>query len=149
MNVLTKEDKSDLETKLFELKKKRKGLVVKLDEARREGDLKENSAYHEIKNQLMILEDQAGEIEKRLRLSTVVDKINGNDQVGLGSRAVLVQGKHEKKVVLVGAGLGDPLSGKVSIDSPLGKALMGRKKGETVLIEIPKGKVEYKIIEVK
>jgi transcription elongation factor GreA len=121
--------------------------AVRIDEARQMGDLSENAEYHAAREQL------GWQKARSLEVQAVIDNaqiITGgkSDTVSLGSSVtVRVKGK-EKTYMLVGAQEADPLAGKISNESPLGEAFFGKRKGDTVEVEIPAGKQEYEILNI-
>lgn len=146
-NILTRKGHKKLKRKLRQLKKERDRLVEDMEEARQEGDLSENSAYHNLRENLTIVRNQIGDLEKRLS-NVEITKKNGNGFVGVGNTVqVKVNGK-TKKLEIVGDGEANPLKGKVSFHSPLGSSLIDHREGETVEVETPTGINKYKIIEV-
>jgi transcription elongation factor GreA len=146
-NVLTSAGKVNLEKKLNKLNKDRSIMVKKLDEARRMGDLAENSAYHELKNQVQILDSQIEDLQNTLDSAVVTDTVS-IEGIWIGSKVKLRQEEKEKEIELVGSGEADPLQGKISYNSPLGQALVYKKKGEKVVVQTPNGDIEYTILDV-
>jgi len=146
-NILTKRGYKKLKKKLRQLEKERDRLVKDMEAARQEGDLSENSAYHNLRENLTIVRNQIGDLEQRLA-NVEITKKNGDGTVGVGNKIkVEVNGK-TKDIHLVGGGEADPLAGKISYESPIGASLIGHKKGETVEVETPAGKSMYKIVDV-
>ncbi len=146
-NVLTSVGKVNLEKKLNKLNRDRSIMVKKLDEARRMGDLAENSAYHELKNQVQILDSQMEDLQNTLDSAVVTDSVT-REGIWIGSKIRLRQEEKEKEIELVGSGEADPLQGKISFNSPLGQALVYKKKGEKVVVKTPNGEIEYTILDV-
>ena len=146
-NVLTSVGKVNLEKKLNKLNRDRSIIVKKLDEARRMGDLAENSAYHELKNQVQILDSQIEDLQNTLDSAVVTDSVT-KEGIWIGSKIKLRQEEKEKEIELVGSGEADPLQGKISFNSPLGQALVYKKKGEKVVVKTPNGEIEYTILDV-
>lgn len=124
--------------------------IDRVAKAREFGDLSENAEYHSAKEDLAALEGRIEELKDIIARVTVVDiKKAGDTEVGIGS-LVSVEvngGKHEFSIV--GEWEADPAAKKISHESPLGSALIGKKKGDTVEVEAPAGKVIYVINEVK
>jgi len=149
-NILTPAGLERLKKKLAALLEKRKRLVVELEEARQMGDLAENTAYHELKNQLMILENQIEELETIVVNAQVVtsDK-KEKDAVVLGSKVTLAVNGSTRKLEVVGDGEADPLKGQISYSSPLAQALLGKKKGEKVKVATPSGQTVYEILAIE
>jgi len=130
---------------------RRQELAQKLKAARAQGDLSENAEYDEAKNEQAILEAQIAEIQFTLDNSEEVDDANISiDEVGLGSTVKLKNfstGKIET-LQIVSANEADFSSGKISDESPIGKAAMKKKVGDTFLIEAPVGELKFEILEI-
>jgi transcription elongation factor GreA len=149
-HTLTKKAFERLQKKLSSLHNKRDEMVVELEETRKLGDLAENSAYHELKNQLQILENQIAELEELLANAQITEKLsNGNQAVGLGSIISISCGGKKKILEIVSDGEANPLEGKISYSSPIAQALLGKKKGDKVEIKTPKGPCVYEILSVE
>ncbi|MEK7502965.1 MAG: transcription elongation factor GreA [Patescibacteria group bacterium] len=140
--------KDDIET----LKTKtRREIADRLEYAKSLGDLSENSEYQEAKEAQVLNETQIVELEDALRRAVVVKKSNGKDYIDIGSRVVLErtdQPGTKLEFFVVGSNESSPGENKISNESPLGGALWKRKKNEVVSVPTPKGKVEYKILEI-
>jgi len=147
---LTKSGFEKLKKELEELKTKTKEKVLKrLDQARRMGDLSENSAYSSAKEELNLIEGRISELEEILKNAEVLESNNDKTTVQVGSSIVVeIDGKKEK-FEIVGEFEADPLNKKLSHTSPIGKALTGKKVGDWVEVEVPAGKIKYKIVEIK
>ncbi|MCS6834610.1 MAG: transcription elongation factor GreA [Anaerolineae bacterium] len=147
---LTPQGKEELERELQQLIERRPVLAAKLKEAVAMGDLKENADYHDTKEQMGMLEGRIQQIEATLRHAVVVDK-GGNDEVGLGSIVTIVEeGSTENEVyTIVGAAEANPREGKISVKSPIGAALMHRKKGDKVRVVTPNGETVFKIKKIE
>ena len=147
---LTKEGYDNLEKELKELKEvKRPAAVERLHKARSMGDLSENSEYNAAKEGLAFVEGRIQEIEEILKTAQVVANQNNNHQVKVGtSVTVEIDGKKEL-FQIVGDFEADPGKRKLSHTSPIGSALIGKKIGDWVEVEIPAGKIKYKIVEIK
>ena len=148
--ILTEKGLKKIHNKLTDLMKNRKRLVTELEEARKQGDLAENSAYHELKNQLVLLEVQVGELQEMIDSAQVVaDGGNSNGVVGLGSKVTVSYPGAKKMFELVGDGETDPLKGKISYSSPIARALINKKIGDEASVETPGGIIVYKIESVE
>lgn len=147
-NILTKQGYKNLKKKLRELKLERDRLVKDMEAARQEGDLSENSAYHNLRENLTIVRNQIGDLKQRLSNVEISEK-NGDGTVGVGNKVVVEVNGKTRKMQIVGGGEADPLKGKVSYESPIGSSLLDHKQGETVKVKTPRGTSEYKIIEVE
>jgi len=147
---LTKTGFEKLRQELKELKTKIKEDVLKrLNQARAMGDLSENSAYSAAKEELNLVEGRIAELEEILKNAEIVEGNNNKNMVQLGSSVIVeVNGKKEK-FEIVGDFEADPLNKKLSHTSPIGQALNGKKVGDWVEVEVPAGKIKYKIVEIK
>jgi len=123
--------------------------VDRLGKARSMGDLSENSEYNAAKEELAFIDGRIREIEQILKTVEIIDKHNNNSVIELGNYiTVETQGKTEQYQI-VGEFEADPMNKKISSISPIGLALIGKKIGDLVEVNIPAGKVQYKIIEIK
>jgi len=147
---LTKKGFEKLKKELEELKTKTKEEVLKrLNQARSMGDLSENSAYSSAKEELNLVEGRIEELEEILKNAQIVEENQNKNIVQVGSSVLVeINGKIEK-FEIVGEFEADPLNKKLSHTSPIGKALTGKKVGDWVEVEVPAGKIKYKIVEIK
>jgi len=147
---LTKNGFEKLKQELEELKTKTKEEVLKrLNQARSMGDLSENSAYSSAKEELNLVEGRIAELEEILKNAQIVEENQNKNTVQVGSSVLVeINGKIEK-FEIVGEFEADPLNKKLSHTSPIGKALTGKKVGDWVEVEVPAGKIKYKIVEIK
>lgn len=147
--VMTKEGLTHLKNELNDLTvNKRPEAVKRLAEARDLGDLSENSEYAAAKQDLAFIDGRIAELEDIIRAAKVITN-HANGQVELGCKVTIhVNGKQDV-FALVGEWEADPMQKKISHESPLGKALMGKKVGDKVEVEAPAGKVLYKILQIE
>lgn len=150
---MTAEGKEKLEAELKDLKLvKRPEVIQRIKVARSFGDLSENSEYDAAKDEQSHLEDRIAQVEEMLKYADVVDNESVDpNEVAVGKTVTYTEvGEDDPETyTIVGSDESDPLSGKISNDSPIAKALIGRKKGETVSITTPGGKFDVKITDVK
>lgn len=150
--LLTQAGLTKLENELNELKTvKRSEIADKIKVALSFGDLSENSEYDEAKNEQGILEARIAEIEKTLQHVVLVDENElSTDTVNVGNVVKLknMKTKEELTVTLVGSNEINIKEKKISDESPIGKAIIGRKIGETVIAEAPVGAIKLKIIDI-
>jgi transcription elongation factor GreA len=141
--ILTPEGLDKLKQELDYLSgDKRREVAERIKEAREFGDISENSEYDDAKNEQAMLEAKIAGLEEKLRSATVIDNSDlGTDQVRVGS---IVHVKDEKsgkstKYTIVGSAEARPADNKLSNESPVGKALLGHKRGQTVSVQVPRG----------
>jgi transcription elongation factor GreA len=149
---LTEEGIAKLQAELEELKgPQRVELAKRLRTAIQQGDLSENADYHKAKEDQGFLEGRIQEVQAMLRNAVVISK-NGSvgGVIGIGSRVNIAEkGRKPALYHLVGAQEASPREGKISNESPIGKALLGHKAGETVTVETPAGPLDFEIISVE
>jgi transcription elongation factor GreA len=146
---LTAEGLAELKKEHEDLSKGRRPEVVKrLSEARDQGDLSENAEYHAAREELSFIDGRIDELEDLLKQVVLIKDTQGST-IALGSKVTLkVKGKDEVYSV-VGEWEADPREKKISHESPLGKALLGKQVGETVEVTAPAGKITYTVVTVK
>jgi len=146
---VTAEGLSLLQAELEELTNvKRPSTVARLERARGEGDLSENSDYTNAKEELEFLDGRIDELTNVVQNAVIVKEAKSNGSVAMGTEVTLETNGSKHQFKIVGEWEADPLNKKISHESPLGKALMDKKVGETVEVEAPVGKVIYKIVEI-
>ena len=152
-NLMSYEKLQQLEEELHELKEvKRAEIAQKIKEAREQGDLSENAEYDAAKDEQRDIELRIEEIEKILKNAEVyLEEDIASDVVGLGSTVTILDVEYNEEVVykIVGSTEADSLNGKISNESPVGKALVGAKKGATITVEAPAGELKYKVLKVE
>lgn len=152
-NILTYAGLKRLEEELDDLKAvKRKEVAEKIREAREQGDLSENAEYDAAKDEQRDIEARIEEIEKILKNAEVVveDEVDFKKiSVGCKVRVLDMEYDEETDFQIVGSTEANSLQGKISNESPVGKALIGSKKGETVDVELPIGIMKYKVLNIE
>ncbi len=147
---ITKEGLEKLKKELEYLKTvKRKEIAERLEKAISFGDLSENAAYHEAKEAQAFLEGRILELQEAINNSAIISEEKKKDIVDIGSTVLLEQNGEKLKFQIVGAQEANPSEGKISNESPLGKALLNRKKDEIIEVETPSGKIKYKIKKIE
>ena len=150
---ITKKGYEQLREELDRLKKvERPKIISEIAEARGHGDLSENAEYHAAKERQGFIEGRIRELETKLADAQVIDTANlSTDKVVFGATVVLrdLQDNSRKQYTLVGQDESDLKNGKISVHSPVGKALINHTVGETVEIITPAKKVEYEILEIR
>lgn len=148
-NYITKEGLEKVQKELNELKTvKRREISDRLRKAIAFGDLSENFDYHDAREQQEFLERRIAELEDMAAGASVIARSSSKGQIGIGSQVILQEGKEKVVFTITGSQEANPLEGKLSAESPLGSALLNKKKGEAVEIETPSGKTAYKILEI-
>ncbi len=148
MYQITAEGKRELEAELEELKGRRGEIADKIASARDFGDLSENAEYDAAREEQGLVETRIAEIEEILQQATIIQSTGGSS-VGLGS---VVELRSESKTVeyrIVGPVEANPLEGRISNESPIGKELMGKKVGDQVTITTPKGDTRYEVVSIR
>lgn len=143
---ITEQGRTELETELAELKNRRGEIADKIAEARDYGDLSENAEYDSAREEQGLVETRIAEIEDILMNAEII-KAKKSDKVHVGSTVEVKNGKTVTYTV-VGPVEADPMNGKISNESPLGVALMGKIVGDTATITTPKGDTTYTIISI-
>ena len=130
---------------------KRPALAERLHRAIKQGDLSENADYITAKEEQGFLEGRIQQIEEMLRRAVIIRRGGPADQVDIGSRVTVVEegAEHEEIFHIIGPAEADPANGKVSNESPLGRALLGHRAGETVMVEAPRGEIAFRIIAIQ
>lgn len=148
-NYLTAEGLAKIKSEYFGLRDKKRPIVVeRLALARSQGDLSENNEYAAAREELAFVDGRIEELEEVIANSCISDAPKTNGHVCLGSKVKVKIDKNEVLYEIVGEFEADPSLKKVSANSPLGKALLGKKKGEEVEVEAPMGKVVFKILGI-
>ncbi len=153
--ILTEEGVQKLEEELHYLKTtKRPEVAEKIKVARDFGDLSENSEYDAAQNELAIMEARIKDIEETLKNVVILDQSKiSKDIVSIGSKVTIKDlnfpDEEPETYILVGMTESNPSENKISDQSPVGKALLGKKKGEKVLVDAPGGEFEYEILDIE
>ena len=149
-HYLTQEGLEKLKKELEELKTvRRREVIDRIQAARELGDLSENAEYSDAKDEQSFIEGRIEELEALIKKAEIIDSNNHNGAVSLGSTVkVVCNGDSEKEYKIVGSNEADPLKGLISNESPLGGAFLGKKVGETIEVEVPRGKMVCKIINI-
>jgi transcription elongation factor GreA len=137
-----KEELTDLTTN------QRAEIASKLKEAKEYGDLSENIQWDDAKDRQAFIEGRIAEVENILKNSVVIEA-GSNDTVALGSTVHLELEEGEQHYTIVGSTEANPDEGKISNESPIGRALMGRRKGESVDVDVPSGTMSYRIKDIR
>jgi len=128
---------------------KRKEIAERIERAKELGDLSENAEYSEAKDAQALNEGRILELTNTLKNVTVVQSNKSHDSVNMGSQVTVKSDNGEKQYTIVSFNEADPLGGKISNESPIGVAFLGKHKGDAVEVETPRGVVKYKILKIE
>ena len=127
---------------------RRPDIAQRIHDAKEHGDVTENAEYEDAKNEQAFVEGRIQQLEALIKNATLFDENHGNDHVQIGS-TVKVQGPDGKEsFTIVGSTEARPTEGRISNESPVGRALLGRKKGDTITVQVPAGDIAYKIVQI-
>ena len=149
---LTKDGLKKMHEELKTMQKQRRELVEEVDRARALGDLRENGEYHAAREQLQHVTTRLIELESKLTNVRIIDGLEvASGEARVGTKVTLqdVQAKETFSYVLIGPEESDPANGKLSIASPLGKSLLGKKKGEQFTLTLPNAVVLYRVVNIE
>jgi transcription elongation factor GreA len=150
-NYLTPEGEAKLKAELEELKGPRRiELAARLRSAIQMGDLSENADYHKAKEDQAFLEGRIMEIEAILRNSAIIEKSADKDVISIGDTVTIQEeGFDPETYYLVGPAEADPRKGRISHESPIGVAILGKKVGDVAEAETPGGRIKFKIVNIE
>ncbi len=147
---LSQEGLEKLKQELYELKTtKRHEIAARLEHAKSLGDLSENAEYQETKEEQEMMEQRIAELEERVREAVVMHKPTKTDSVRVGSTVVVSSSRGDETYTILGSEEADPRLGKISNESPLGKAFLEHKVGDKVEVRTPAGVMAYTIMEIR
>jgi transcription elongation factor GreA len=147
--ILTREGYENIKTKLKDLEEvERKKVAEDIKEAQSFGDISENAEFDDAKSRQAILEQEIAELKNIIQHARIVSKANLEDKITIGSNVILKSKNGEEHYEIVGDREADPVKGKISYLSPIGRALIGQTKGVVINIVTPRGKREAKIVEI-
>lgn len=149
--IITQEGLRKLQDELEDRRTRvRQGIAQAIKEAKEQGDLSENAEYSEARREQNENEARVAELEMLIKTSVVADeKRRTAGTAGIGSTVTVKAGSREMKFVIVGSNEADPATGRISNESPLGRAFMGHEAGDKVTVETPSGGVKYAILSVE
>ncbi len=146
---VSKEKLEELKDELADLKGRRRIEVgERLKRAKELGDLSENSEYFEAREEQAQVEARIGELEEFVKNAQIIEKSASTSNVSVGSAIEVKKDGKTMKFTIVGSNEANPSAGMISNESPLGRAFLGKKVGDTVMVTIPKGKVSYTIVSI-
>ena len=148
---LTKEGLNELQEELIDLKdNKRPEVILQIKEARAQGDLSENAEYHAAKDKQGQIEARIKELEYLIDNATIISNTKSNSiKIGSTVEIEYVNEKETETYKIVGSTEADPFENKISNESPIATAILGKKVGDTVSIESPNGNYDIKIVSIK
>ena len=123
-------------------------VASRIHDAKLDGDITENAEYEDAKQEQSFLEGRIGTLEAQLKNAEVIGPSNG-DRVGIGSRVVIKGDDGQETFTIVGSAEAAPREGRISNESPVGAALMGRKKGDKVTVQAPAGAVTFTVVSIR
>ena len=145
---LTAEGLTKLETELQHLiTKERPRVAARIHDAKQDGDISENAEYEDAKQEQSFLEGRIATLEGQLKNAQVIAGNNG-DKVGIGSKVVIKGDEGEETFTIVGSAEASPREGRISNESPVGQALMNKKKGDKVNVQTPGGASAYTVVSI-
>lgn len=150
--MLTEEGLKKLEEKLEHLKTVRRTEVSeRIKQAISFGDISENSEYEDAKNEQAFIEGEIMTIENMLRNSKIIEEGQDTDTVVIGSTVVLkdIEFDEDLEYAIVGSAEADPMEGRISDESPVGKAVLGHRVGDIVEVSVPAGTLKYEVLDIK
>ncbi len=148
--IISKEGYKKMKAELDHLiNVKRKEIAQRIENAKELGDLSENAEYHEAKDAQAFNEGRIAELTAILKNVEIVENGGSKKEVSMGSTITVKNGNGEKQYTIVSFNEVDPATGKISNESPLGMAFLGKKKGDKVIVNTPKGEIEYKITKIQ
>lgn len=146
---ITKEGLEKLQEELRHLKgEKRREIAARIEKAKELGDLSENAEYAEAKDEMAFVEGRILELESSIPRAAIIDHHNAN-MVTIGARVTIKGDGKEKTYTIVGSNEADPTQGKISNETPIAQALIGKKIGEEVEVATPRGKIKYTVKSIE
>jgi len=146
---LSKDGLEKLRAELEEMTNvKRPEIANRIHDAKEHGDLTENAEYEDAKNEQAFVEGRIQTLEALIKNATLIDEHHSSDHVQIGSTVKLSGPDGSQTFMIVGSTEAKPTEGKISNESPVGRALLGRKKGENVTVQVPAGDIAYKIVSI-
>jgi transcription elongation factor GreA len=146
---LTVEGLAKLKTELKHLiTSERPRVAARIHDAKLDGDITENAEYEDAKQEQSFLEGRIATLEAQLKNAVVIEPSGNGDRVGIGSKVVIKGDEGEETLTIVGSAEAAPREGRISNESPVGAALMGRRKGDKVVVQAPAGSVTYTLVNI-
>lgn len=127
---------------------KRPEVADRIHDAKEHGDLSENAEYEDAKNEQAFVEGRIQTLEAIIKNATIIDEHHSTDHVQIGSTVSVESGDGSESFTIVGSAEAKPAEGRISNESPVGRALLGKKKGDKVVVHVPAGDFTYKIVGI-
>ncbi len=127
---------------------RRSEIATRIHDAKEHGDLTENAEYEDAKNEQAFVEGRIQALESMIKNAVLIDENHSTDHVQIGSTVVLQSDDGRETYTIVGSAEASPGDGKISNESPVGRALLGRRKGDKVLVSVPAGDFTYTIVGI-
>ena len=147
--LLTKEGYSQLTQQLVDLKKKQDHLITQIEEVAQPDESGEDGLVTQLKEELELTNGKIDEIEESLEISEIISDKVSTDSIQVGSKVKIKVSSSTKEFYIVSQLESDPLANKISDQSPLGKALIGKKINEEIEVDAPVGKIIYKVVSIR
>ncbi len=148
-SYLSKEGFAKLRAELDEMiSMKRPEVAQRIHDAKEHGDLSENAEYEDAKNEQAFVEGRIQTLEAIIKNATIIDEHHSTDHVQIGSTVAVDSPDGKESFTIVGSAEAKPGEGRISNESPVGRALLGKKKGDKVLVKVPAGDFTYKIMGI-
>ena len=146
---LSKDGLEKLRSELDEMVSvKRPEVANRIHDAKEHGDLSENAEYEDAKNEQAFVEGRIQTLEALIKNATIIDENHSTDHVQIGSTVAVDSPDGQERFTIVGSAEAKPSEGRISNESPVGRALLGKKKGEKVIVRVPAGDITYKIMGI-
>ncbi len=127
---------------------RRPEIAQRIHDAKEHGDLSENAEYEDAKNEQAFVEGRIAALEAMLKNATLIDEHASTDHVGIGSKVTVDIEGESQTFTIVGSAEAKPTDGRISNESPVGRALLGRKRGDNVVVKVPAGDFTYTITDI-
>jgi transcription elongation factor GreA len=146
---LSKDGLEQIRQELEELVNVRRAEVAaRIHEAKEHGDISENAEYEDAKNEQAFVEGRIQSLSALIKNAVVIEENHSTTHVQIGSTVTIQSDDGKEKFTIVGSAEAAPAEGRISNESPVGRALLGRKKGDTIIVTVPAGDTSYKILSI-
>ena len=128
---------------------RRAEVAARIHDAKEHGDLSENAEYEDAKNEQAFVEGRIQTLEALIKNATIIDEHHSTEHVQIGSTVEVESGDGPEHFTIVGSAEANPVAGRISNESPVGRALLGKRKGEKIVVKVPAGDFTYKIVSIR